>query len=43
MNLTGILMVMQNYKIKIDAIKFVISVISWPYYLYKLIEGAFNS
>ena len=40
MNLTGILMVMQNYTVKVDVIKFIISVALWPFYLFKLIEGA---
>lgn len=40
MNLTGILMVMQNYTIRVDIIKFFISVALWPFYLFKLIEGA---
>ncbi len=43
MNLTGILIAMQNYTVGIDWVKLVISIVIWPIYLYKLIKGAFKS
>jgi len=42
MNLTAVLMIAQDYDVRVDILQFIIVVVLWPISLYKLIKGAFE-
>lgn len=42
MNLTAVLMIAQDYNVRVDILQFIIVVVLWPISLYKLIQGAFH-